>query len=62
MNLSLFFQLASALPAIIKAIQTILASNEAKTLEDAVSVIISHNTPGQPNSPSLAPTAEPKLS
>jgi hypothetical protein len=57
-NLGIIFQIATALPSVIKAIQTILASNEAHTIESAVGELISHNTAGQPNSPALSPTAQ----
>jgi hypothetical protein len=56
-NLGIIFQIATALPSVIKAVQTILASNEAHTIESAVSELIQHNTAGQPNSSALSPTA-----
>ena len=46
MNLGIIFQIATALPSVIKAVQTILASNEAHTIESAVSELIQHNTAG----------------
>lgn len=57
MNLALVFQLASAIPSIIKAIQAIMASDAGHTIETAIETVIKHNTPGQPNAPALAPTA-----
>lgn len=54
MNLGVIFQILTTLPSIVKAIEAILASKEAQTLEQAISAIISHNTPGQPNSQTLS--------
>ena len=51
--------LIQTLPAVVQAVQQILASDAAKSLEQAVADVINHVTPGRPNSPALAPEATP---
>ena len=46
--------LFTQLPAIVSAIEAILNSGEAKTVEDAIGSLISHITPGKPNSTTLS--------
>lgn len=46
------------LPTLTAAVQSILASDSAHTVETAVAELCSHNTPGQPDSPALS-AAEP---
>lgn len=45
--------------AIVKAFQAIMASDAAKTAEQAGKDLINHMTPGKPNSPALGPDAPP---
>lgn len=54
MNLGVIFQILTTLPAIVKAIEALLASKEATTIEQAIATLINHNTVGQPNSPTLS--------
>lgn len=49
MNPAIIIQLLTAIPSLIKAVETILQSDQAKTIEDAVKMLINHNTPGQQN-------------
>jgi len=58
-NFSTLTMLFEKLPALVTAIETILNSGEVKTVEDAISALISHITPGQPNSPALDQTKPP---
>lgn len=51
-------QLMTMIPALINAVEAIMASDAAHTIESAIAVLIGHNTPGQPNAPALAPTAD----
>lgn len=51
--------LFTQLPAIVSAIEAILSSGEAKTVEDAISALINHITPGKPNSTTLTAEAAP---
>lgn len=53
MNPAVLIQLFTAIPSLIKAVETILQSDQAKTIEDAVKALINHNTPGQPNATPL---------
>lgn len=53
MNASILIQLFSAVPSLVQAVQTILNSDSAHTIESAVEALINHNTPGQPNSKPL---------
>jgi hypothetical protein len=46
------------IPQVVAAIQQIMASDEAHTIESAVQDIIHHLTPGGPAAPALAPHAE----
>lgn len=46
--------LLSQLPTLITAIEHIINSGEAKTVEDAIGTLINHVTPGKPNSPALS--------
>lgn len=55
--LSIAMFLMANLPKLIDAVRTILASKEAKTIEDAVGQLLNHVTPGGPASPALAPNA-----
>lgn len=66
MNPSTVFFLLSQLPngvkaveAVVQAIQTIMASDQAKTIEQSIGDLISHVTKGQPNSAALGPAAAP---
>lgn len=43
--------------ALIKAIQAIMASDAAKSAEQAGKDLLDHITPGKPNSPALGPNA-----
>lgn len=54
MNPMIIVQIFSAIPQLVQAVQTILSSDAAHTIESAVEELISHNTPGQPNSPALS--------
>lgn len=49
----------TTLPRIIAAVQQIMASDAAHTVESAVEELIGHVTPGAANSAALAPTAKP---
>jgi hypothetical protein len=54
MTASIIIQIVSAIPTIVKAVEAILSSDAGKTIEQAITEVIHHNTPGQPNSPSLS--------
>ena len=54
------FTLFTELPAVVSAIEQILATDAAKTVEQAIGELVSHITPGKPNSAALGPDAEPK--
>ena len=47
------------IPQVVAAIQQIMASDEAHTIESAVQDIIHHLTPGGPAAAALSPHAEP---
>ena len=53
MNASILVQLFSAIPQLVQAVQTIMNSDAAHTIESAVKQLIQHNTPGQPNAKPL---------
>lgn len=53
MNPAILIQFFTAIPQLIKAIETIMNSDAAHTIESAVKALINHNTPGQPNAPAL---------
>ena len=53
MNLSILPFLFTTIPQLIRAVEAIMASDAAHTIESAIEALISHNTPGQPNEPSL---------
>lgn len=52
-------QAMTVIPQIVTAVQQIMASDAAHTIESAVEELIAHVTPGQANSPALAPSANP---
>lgn len=52
--------LFSELSKLVPAIEAIMASGEAKTVEDAIGALINHATPGKPNSPTLSGPAPQK--
>lgn len=52
---TVLIQVLSMLPQLVNAVEAILASDGAHTIESAVKVLLDHNTPGQPNAPALAP-------
>lgn len=54
-NPTVLIQILSMLPQLVNAVEAILASDGAHTIESAVKVLLDHNTPGQPNAPALAP-------
>jgi lysozyme family protein len=56
-NPMILIQLFTAMPKLIQAVQTILASDAAHTIETAVLALMGHNTPGEPNVPALGPNA-----
>lgn len=58
MNPMIIVQVLTMMPQLINAVETILASDSAHTIEAAIKQLIAHNTPGQPNAPALAPTAK----
>jgi lysozyme family protein len=53
MNPLIIVEILSKLPTLVKAVQDILASNAAHTIESAVMEWTNHNTKGQPNSAAL---------
>jgi hypothetical protein len=55
MNPMILIQLFTAIPNLVKAIETILSSDAGHTIVSAVEELISHNTKGAPNSPALSP-------
>jgi len=54
MNPAILTQLFTAIPSLVKAVETIMNSDAGHTIESAVTELINHNTPGQPNSPALS--------
>src|ERR1700749_3794407 len=56
MNTATLVQLFGMIPQLVRAVQSILASNAGQTLEGAIQELVKHVTPGQPNSPALAPS------
>lgn len=58
MDFGSFMSIFAQLPTVITAIQAIMNSDAAHTVESAVSEWVNHNTPGQPNSPALSQTAK----
>jgi lysozyme family protein len=54
-NPLIIVEILSKLPTLVKAVQDILASDAAHTIESAVAEWAGHNTKGQPNSPALSP-------
>jgi len=52
-------QLFTMIPQLVAAVQTLMASDSAHTIESAVGALMQHNTPGQPNAAVLGPTAKP---
>lgn len=54
-NPTILVQILSMLPQLVQAVEAILASDGAHTIESAVKVLLDHNTKGQPNAPALAP-------
>lgn len=58
MNLSLITSLlVQVLPSVINAMMTV-QQDTGKPWEQVVVDVINHNTPGQPNAPSLSPPAK----
>lgn len=53
MNASILIQLFTMVPQLVQAVQTIMSSDAAHTIESAIQALIKHNTPGQPNVKSL---------
>ena len=49
MNASILIQLFTMVPQLVQAVQAIMSSDAAHTIESAVQDLIKHNTPGQPN-------------
>lgn len=58
-NPMILVQLFTMMPKLVQAVQAILASDAAHTIESAIEVLTGHVTPGQPNAPALGPTAPP---
>lgn len=54
MNPMILVQIFTMIPQLVSAVQTIMASDAAHTIESAVQELMQHNTPGQPNSPALS--------
>lgn len=52
-------QAMTVIPQVVAAIQQIMASDGAHTIESAVEQIISHLTPGMAPAPALLSTARP---
>jgi len=59
MNPMILVQLFTMIPQLVAAVQTLMASDSAHTIESAVGALMQHNTPGQPNAAVLGPTAKP---
>lgn len=57
MNPMILVQIFTMVPQLVSAVEAILSSDAAHTIESAIAALISHNTPGAPNAPALAPTA-----
>lgn len=53
MNPMILVSLFSAIPQLVQAVQTLLSSDAAHTIESAIAALIAHNTPGQPNATAL---------
>jgi len=53
MNASILVQLFAAIPQLVQAVQTIMNSDAAHTIESAVQDLIKHNTAGAPNAKAL---------
>lgn len=53
LNFTNMFTLFTQLPAVITAIEAIITSDPAKTIENAIEEFVNHITPGKPNSPTL---------
>lgn len=57
--ISIITEAMRVIPQVVAAIQQIMASDAAHTVESAVEEIISHLTPGGPAAKALAPSAKP---
>ena len=56
--ITIMSQLFTIMPKVVQAVQTIMNSDAGHTIESAIAELIGHNTPGQPNSAALGPTAK----
>lgn len=54
MSPAILIQLFTAIPSLVKAVEEIMGSDAAHTIESAVQELINHNTKGAPNSPALS--------
>jgi hypothetical protein len=52
-------QAMTLIPKIVEAVQQIMASDQAHTIESAFEQLVKHVTPGQPAAPALGPHASP---
>lgn len=57
--LAILSEAMTAIPKVVTAVQTIMASDAALTIKQAFEQFFAHNTAGQPNAPALSPTAKP---
>lgn len=57
--LAIIAEAMKVIPQVVAAIQQIMASDQAHTIESAVQMIISHLTPGAPPASALMSTATP---
>ena len=57
-NPLILVQLFTLIPQLVQAVQTIMASDSAHTIESAIGTLMAHNTAGQPNASALSPNAK----
>ena len=60
MNPMILVQLFTMIPQLVAAVQAIMSSDSAHTIESAVQALTAHNTPGLPNVAVLGPAAVAK--